>query len=395
MAKLVIDEVPIKDKKVFIRVDFNVPLDEQGRITDDTRIKASLPTIRYALQEGARVILASHLGRPKGKPDPKLSLCPVAERLKELLGTRVIMAPDCIGPEVRAQIDSLQPGEVILLENLRFHKGEEANDEGFARELASLADLYVNDAFGSAHRAHASTQGITRFLPLAVAGFLMQAELNYLGRLLEDPESPFITILGGAKVSDKLGIIKNLLDRVDILLIGGGMAYTFLLAQGKEVGTSLTEPDRLDQAREIMSMAQEKGVKFILPPDSVAAKECRAEAEARVMPMEGFAPDWMALDIGPQTITAFSQQIAQAKTIFWNGPMGVFELPKFSNGTMSIAREVARSGATSVIGGGDTVAAVRKAGVAEKITHISTGGGASLEFLEGRVLPGVAALRDK
>ena len=419
MAKLGIKDIPLKDKKVFIRVDFNVPLDETGQITDDTRIMESLPTIKYALEQGAKVILASHLGRPKGKPDPKLSLRHVYEWLRVLLGVevllqqvvfkgedlpivssarerlakKVIMARDCIGPEVKALVDSLQPGEVILLENLRFHKEEEANDDGFARELASLADLYINDAFGSAHRAHASTHGITKYLDIAAAGLLMQKELEYLGKALEVPEKPFVAILGGAKVSDKIGILENLLDKVDSFIIGGGMAYTFLKAQGKEVGCSLVETDKLGLAKEIIARAQTQQIGFLLPTDSVAARECKPDSEAKVMPSDHFEPSWMGLDIGPGTISSFSQEIAKARTILWNGPMGVFEIPQFSQGTIAVAKEVASSRATSIIGGGDTAAAVKKAGV--KMTHISTGGGASLEFLEGKTLPGVAVLRDK
>jgi phosphoglycerate kinase len=395
MAKLGIRDIPLKDKKVFIRVDFNVPLDEKGEITDDTRIQASLPTIRYAINQGAKVILASHLGRPKGKPNPKLSLCPVSVRLGELLGVKVYMASDCVGPEVKAQIDSLKPGEVILLENLRFHKEEEANDDTFARELADLADIYINDAFGSAHRAHASTQGITKFLDIAAAGFLMETELNYLGKVLEAPERPFITILGGAKVSDKIGVLENLLDKVDSFIIGGGMAYTFLKALGKEVGSSLVETDKLELAKEIISRAQVKQTGFLLPTDSIAARECKPDSEKKIMTTDTFEPNWMGLDIGPATISTFTKEITKAKTILWNGPMGVFEIAQFSEGTIAIAREVAHSAAITIIGGGDTVAAVRKAGLAEKMTHVSTGGGASLEFLEGKALPGVVALKDK
>ena len=415
MAKLSIEDIPLKDKKVFIRVDFNVPLDEKGDVADNTRIVASLPTINYALEHGARVILASHLGRPKGKPDPKFSLCPVATHLKKLLNPviippvvaqgqdlpiippkiNVIMAKDCIGPEVKALVDSLQPGEVVLLENLRFHKEEEANDDGFARELAGLADLYINDAFGSAHRAHASTHGITKYLAIAAAGFLMQEELKYLSKALEAPEKPFIAILGGAKVSDKIGVLENLLDKVDSFIIGGGMAYTFLKAQGKEVGCSLVETEKLGLAKEIIDRAQTQQIGFLLPTDSVAARECKPDSEAKVMPSDHFEPSWMGLDIGPGTISSFSQEIAKARTILWNGPMGVFEIPQFSQGTIAVAKEVASSRATSIIGGGDTAAAVKKAGVGEKMTHISTGGGASLEFLEGKTLPGVAVLRDK
>src|SRR3990170_5124910 len=390
MKKLTIEDVSLKGKRCFIRVDFNVPVDQFGNITDDTRIKAALPTINYAIDEGAKVILASHMGRPKGIVAPHLSMNLVQKRLMRLLGKNVIMAEDCIGDGVKKVIDEMKAGDVLLLENLRFHKEEEKNDDGFSKKLSELADVYINDAFGSAHRAHASTHGITKYLDIAAAGLLMQKELEYLGKALEVPEKPFVAILGGAKVSDKIGILENLLDKVDSFIIGGGMAYTFLKAQGKEVGCSLVETDKLGLAKEIIARAQTQQIGFLLPTDSVAARECKPDSEAKVMPSDHFEPSWMGLDIGPGTISSFSQEIAKARTILWNGPMGVFEIPQFSQGTIAVAKEIASSRATSIIGGGDTAAAVKKAGV--KMTHISTGGGASLEFLEGKTLPGVAVL---
>lgn len=392
MPRLSIKDLDLKGERVFIRVDFNVPLDERGQVADDTRIRASLPTLEHALKEGAKVILASHLGRPKGKADPKYSLCPVSLRLEELLDKKIIMAPNCVGKQVRSMAEALKPGEeVLLLENLRFHPGEEANEEGFCRELANLADLYVNDAFGTAHRAHASTQGMIRFVKAAAAGFLMQAELDYLSQALEAPERPFLTILGGVKVSDKIGVLENLLGKVDFLLIGGAMAYSFLKAQGVEVGNSRVEEDKLAFAADILKEAQERGVGLLLPVDHVAAREIKEGAEARVM--KGKVEDgWMGLDIGPETIQLFAQTISKARTILWNGPLGVFEMEKFSRGSLEIARAVASSGVLTITGGGDTAAAVAQAGVADKITHVSTGGGASLELLEGKKLPGVEAL---
>ncbi len=399
MSKLSIRDLPVNDHRVLMRVDFNVPL-EDGRVMDDTRIRETLPTIEYALRRGARLIVASHLGRPKGKVNPKMSLKPVAERLRMLLdkelarGENVGFCPDCVGPEAEEMASKLEKGQTLLLENLRFHPEEEANDEKFARQLANLADFYVNDAFGSAHRAHASTAGVTRFVQKSAAGLLMEKEIQYLGRALQHPEKPFVAILGGAKVSDKIGVIQNLLGKVDVFIIGGGMAYTFLKAQGQEIGKSLVEEDKIGLARQLLQEAKNRKLKFLLPIDHVVAD--KIDANAAIQTVEKIPPTLMALDIGPKTVEAFADEISSARTIVWNGPMGVFEVAPFAKGTFKIAQAVADNGAAvSIVGGGDSVSAVTQAGVADKITHISTGGGASLEFLEGKKLPGVEALSEK
>ncbi|MGE5587705.1 MAG: phosphoglycerate kinase [Clostridia bacterium] len=394
MAKATIRDVDVSGKRVLVRVDFNVPMDANREITDDTRIKAALPTIKYLIDRGAKVILASHLGRPKGKPADEFRMDPVARRLSELLGKPVRKLDECVGDKVEASVAAMNGGDVVLLENLRFHAEEEANDEGFSRALAGLADLYVNDAFGTAHRAHASTAGVARFLP-AVAGFLMEKEIDVMGKALADPERPFVAILGGAKVKDKVGVVRNLLDKVDTLMIGGGMAYTFLKAQGLEVGQSILEADKIDLAKELMEKAKARGVRFMLPSDVVVADRFAEDAKTRVVPVDRIPQDWQALDIGPETVAKFGREIAGARTVVWNGPMGVFEMKPFAEGTRGVAKALAESKAVTIVGGGDSAAALEEMGFADKVTHVSTGGGASLEFLEGKELPGVAVLKDK
>jgi len=397
MNKKTIRDIDVAGKRVLVRVDFNVPLDAEQHITDDTRIAAALPTIQYLLDRRAAVILMSHLGRPKGKAVDTMRLTPVAQHLSALLDKPVQMAPDCIGPAVEALARNLQPGHVLLLENLRFHNEEEQNDAEFARQLASLGELYVNDAFGTAHRAHASTEGVTHYMP-GVAGFLMEKEINYLGGALENPRRPFAAIIGGAKVSDKIAVLERLISMVDILLIGGGMANTFLKAEGYEIGDSLFEEGKVDVAKELITKARQRGLKFLLPTDVTIADRFAADATHKVVASTEVSPGWRIMDIGPESITAFRQALEGAQTIVWNGTLGVAEMPPFAKGSdaiIEILAERTRAGATTIIGGGDSAAAVEQAGAAEKMSHVSTGGGASLEFLEGRVLPGVAALQDK
>jgi phosphoglycerate kinase len=398
MNKLSIRDLQLSGKRVFVRVDFNVPL-ENGRVSDDTRIRETLPTLKLARERGARIVLASHLGRPKGKLDPRYSLRPVAGRLAELLGATVEFASDCVGAEPEAKSRALSDGSVLLLENVRYHREEEANDEAFSRQLAALCDgLFVCDAFGSAHRAHASVVGITRFVRQSAAGLLMERELAYLGKTLAAPERPFVAVLGGAKVSDKIEVVENLMKVADAMLIGGGMAYTFFKAQGVAVGKSIVEADKIELASRVLSDARGRNFRLLLPSDHVVGAEFRADTQKRTVPVGEMPDGWMGLDIGPETVRRFSAEIAGAKTIVWNGPMGVFEMPAFAQGTMEIAKAIAGAtsrGATSIVGGGDSVAAVQQAGLADKVSHISTGGGASLEFLAGKKLPGVEALSDK
>lgn len=393
MEKKSLKDIVVMGKKVFVRVDYNVPM-KDGVITNDNRIRATLPTLEYLLAQNAALVLASHLGRPKGAPVPEFTLAPVAKRLSELLGKEVLFAPDCVGEEAAAMAKALKPGQILLLENLRYHKEEEKNDPEFSRQLASLAEVAVNDAFGVSHRAHASVEGITKYIP-TVAGFLLEKEILFLGQAVNNPVRPFVAIIGGAKVSDKIGVIENLLTKVDRLIIGGGMANTFLAAKGFATGKSLVEEDKLDLARELMVKAKNAGKELLLPVDVTIADRFAADAANKVVAADAIEGDWMALDIGPVTSKAYEEALKDAKTVVWNGPMGVFEMDVFAKGTEAVAKAVAASGAKSIVGGGDSIAALEKLGLAREITHISTGGGASLEFLEGKVLPGVAALAGK
>ena len=393
LNKKSVEDLPVSGKRVLVRCDFNVPL-KDGVITNDKRIVAALPTIKYLIDKGARVILCSHLGRPKEGFEPEFSLAPVAKRLSELLGKEVAMSKDVIGEDAKAKAAALKDGDVMLLENVRYHKEEKKNDPAFAKELASLAELYVNDAFGAAHRAHASTAGVADSLP-AACGYLIQKEINFMGGALENPKRPLVAILGGAKVSDKIGVIENLINKVDTLIVGGGMAYTFFKAQGHTIGTSICEDDKVELAREMMKKAGEKGVKFLLPVDNMVGNEFKEDCERKLVESDDIPDGWMGMDIGPKSIALFCEAIKGAGTVIWNGPMGVFEFKPFAEGTLEIAKAVADSGAISIIGGGDSVAAVTKLGFADKMSHISTGGGASLEFLEGKELPGIACLNDK
>ncbi len=398
MKKLTIEDLELKGKRVLVRVDFNVPLDDNQKVTDATRIVETLPTIKKIIDSGGRAILMSHLGRPKGQPKPEFSLRPVSEKLKELAGKPVQFANDCIGKEVEDQAAKLQDGDILLLENLRYHAEEEKNDPDFSAKLARLGEIYVNDAFGSAHRAHASTEGVTKHFQQCAAGYLMQKELAYLGKAISNPDRPYVAVLGGAKISGKIDVITNLLDKVDALLIGGGMSFTFFKAEGLEIGKSLLEEDKVDLAREILKKAAELNVKILFPVDCVIADKFEKDAATEVVDAGNIKADWMALDIGPKTIDLFKKELLNAKTVVWNGPMGVFEMEKFAQGTNEIAKllvETTKQGATTIIGGGDSAAAIAKLGLEKDVSHVSTGGGASLEFLEGKELPGVSALTDK
>ena len=392
--KMNVTDMNVKGKRVIVRVDFNVPLDAEGNITDDKRIKGALPTIQYIIENGGKLILVSHLGRPKEGFEAKFSMKPAAEHLSKLLGKEVLLAADVIGEDAKAKAAALKEGEILMLENVRFHKEETKNDPAFAKELASMADIYINDAFGTAHRAHASTAGLADYLPSA-CGFLIKKELDFMGKALDNPERPFVAILGGAKVSDKISVIENLIDKVDTLIIGGGMAYTFFKAKGYGVGTSLCELDKVDLANSLLQKAKEKNVNLLLPVDNVVGKEFDANTEAKTVPSDSIPEGWMGLDIGEETIKLFSDAIKGAKTVVWNGPMGVFEMERFAIGTKKVAEALANSEAITIVGGGDSAAAVEQLGFADKITHISTGGGASLEFLEGKELPGIVVLNDK
>ena len=394
MSKKTVKDIDLRGKKVFVRCDFNVPMDENQNITDNRRIVAALPTIKYLIEQNCKIILASHLGRPKGEFKPEFSLAPVAKELSRLLGQEVLMAKDVIGESAKTLAANLQEGQLMLLENVRFHREETDNDPEFAKELASMAEVFVNDAFGTAHRAHASTEGISHYLP-SVSGFLIEKELKFLGDALNNPERPFVAILGGAKVSDKIGVIDSLLEKVDTLMIGGGMAYTFFKAQGYEVGNSLCEPDKCDLALSLMNKAKEKGVKFLLPVDTKIGKEFKPDTESKTVAWTEIPEGWEGFDIGEKTIEMFKDELKSAKTVVWNGPLGLFEFDQFAIGTNAIAHALAELDATTIIGGGDSAAAVEKAGLADKMTHISTGGGASLEFLEGKKLPGIECLQDK
>ncbi|MEI6133039.1 MAG: phosphoglycerate kinase [Bacillota bacterium] len=393
MNKKSIKDIEFKGKRVIVRVDFNVPLDAEGNITDDNRIVGALPTIKYLIAGGAKIILVSHLGRPKDGFEAKFSMAPAAKRLAELLGQPVVLAKDVIGDDAKAKAAALKEGEILMLENVRFHKEETKNDPAFAKELASMADIFVNDAFGTAHRAHASTAGLADYLP-AVCGFLIQKELDFLGKAISNPERPFVAILGGAKVSDKIGVIENLIDKADTIIIGGGMAYTFYKAKGYEVGTSLCELDKVDLAKELVAKAAAKGITMLIPMDNMVTKEFSATADSITVDCDKIPADQMGMDIGPKSIELFSNAIKSAKTVIWNGPMGVFEFDKFSGGTKGVAQAIAETHCTSIIGGGDSAAAIEKLGYADKVSHISTGGGASLEFIEGLELPGIACLDD-